>query len=62
MALGVVKVLAIQNWASGVHARMFGLDEARVRLAYFQFFANYKIAIIVFNLAPYIALRIMSGS
>jgi hypothetical protein len=62
MTLGLVKVLLIRDWASGVHAKMFGLDEASVRLAYFQFFANYKIAVVVFNLGPYIALRIMSGS
>jgi hypothetical protein len=62
MAFGVVKLLLIQDWASRVHAKMFGLDEAPVRTAYFQFLANYKIAILVFNLAPYIALKIMSGN
>ena len=62
MALGVVKLLFIQDWASGVHAKMFGLDAAPVRAAYFQYFVNYKIAILVFNLGPYIALTIMSGN
>ena len=36
MTLGLVKVLLIRDWASGIHAKMFGLDEASVRLAYFQ--------------------------
>ena len=62
MALGVVKVLLIRDWASGVHAKMFGLDEAPVRTAYFQYFVNYKVAILAFNLGPYIALTIMSGN
>ncbi len=62
MAFGLVKLLLIRDWASGVHTKMFGLDEASVRGAYFQYFVNYKIAILVFNLGPYIALRIMSGS
>ncbi len=62
ITLGLVKLLLIRDWASGVHTKMFGLDEASVRGAYFQYFVNYKIAILVFNLGPYIALRIMSGS
>ncbi len=62
LALVVVKLLLIRDWASGVHAKMFGLDDASVRDAYFQYFVNYKIAILVFNLGPYIALTIMSGS
>ncbi|MGI9455166.1 MAG: DUF6868 family protein [Aeoliella sp.] len=62
LAFGLVKVLLIRDWATGIHAKMFGLDGASVRLAYFQFFVNYKIAVVVFNLGPYIALRIMSGS
>ncbi len=62
LAFGVVKLLLIRDWASGVHAKMFGLDDASVRETYFQFIVYYKIAILVFNLAPYIALTIMSGS
>ena len=62
MALVVVKLLLIRDWASRVHARMFGLDDASVRKTYFQFVVYYKLAILVFNLVPYIALRIMSGS
>ena len=56
---GVIKVLSIRDWASKVHANMFQVDEASVRQAYFLYFVYYKIAIIVFNLVPYIALRIM---
>ena len=62
MALVVVKLLLMRDWASRVHAKMFGLDDASVRESYFQFVVYYKIAILVFNLVPYIALTIMSGS
>ena len=60
--LGVIKVLAIRDWASKVHAKMFQDDEASVRQDYFLYFAHYKIAIIVFNLVPYIALSVMVNS
>jgi len=55
-----IKILAIRDWASKIHAKMFKIDEESVRQIYFQFIAAYKIAIIVFNLAPYIALTLMA--
>jgi len=39
---------------------MFGLNEMDVARAYFQYLAQYKIAIFVLNLVPYIALRMLS--
>ena len=42
-----------------IHGRMFGLPEEDLSRAYFQYLAQYKIAIFVFNLAPYLALRII---
>jgi hypothetical protein len=42
-----------------LHASMFGLSEGDLSRAYFQYLAQYKIAILVFNLAPYLALRIV---
>ena len=57
-----IMIMLLQGWASKLHAGMFNLDEASVRRAYFQYFANYKIAVIVLNLVPYLALAIMGGS
>ena len=45
---------------SKLHAGMYGLNETDLSRAYFQYLAQYKIAIIVFNLVPYIALRVMA--
>ena len=44
---------------SKLHAGMFGLAEADLARAYFQYLAQYKIATFVFNIAPYFALRIV---
>ena len=38
---------------------MFGLDQEDVLESYFTYLANFKIAIIVFNLVPYLSLRMM---
>ena len=59
---GVGMVVLIRDSASNLHAKMFKIDEAQVRLAYFRYFAIHKTAIIVFNLVPYIALSIMTAS
>jgi hypothetical protein len=42
-----------------IHAKMFGLSEEDLSRAYFQYLAQYKIAILIFNLVPYLALRIV---
>jgi hypothetical protein len=44
---------------SRIHGSMFGLEEADLSRAYFQYLAQYKILVFVFNLIPYLALRIM---
>lgn len=42
-----------------IHNRLTGLEPAELSRAYFNYLANYKILIFVFNLVPYLALRIM---
>ena len=52
-----ISTMTIGRWMSGLHGAMFGMDPAEVRRAYFVYLGNYKIAIIVFCLVPYIVLR-----
>ncbi len=52
-------VVLFRGPISRIHAKMFNLDESNISRAYFQYLAQYKIAIIVFNIVPYFALRIM---
>ena len=52
-------VVLFRGPISRIHAKMFDLDESNMSRAYFQYLAQYKIAIIVFNIVPYFALRIM---
>jgi len=56
-ALGIV---AMRGTIGNIHSSMFKLAEADLSNAYFHYLANYKILIIVFNLVPYLALRITS--
>lgn len=49
----------MKNMIIPIHQKILGMSENDLSKAYFQYIAQYKIAISVFNLAPYIALKIM---
>ena len=60
LLLSTVAVTLFRTAISRIHARMSGLNDADLSRAYFQYLAQYKIAILVFNLVPYVALRMMT--
>lgn len=42
-----------------IHGRISGLSDDDLSRAYFQYLGQYKIAILVFNLVPYLALHMV---
>ena len=46
--------LAIANY------KLFNLDKHYISRSYYKFIGQYKIAILVFNIVPYLALSIMN--
>jgi hypothetical protein len=60
LAVAAILLILMRSPISKLHARIFGLGEADLPRAYFQYLAQYKIAIFIFNLVPYIALKIMA--
>jgi len=52
-------VMLMRDSMIKLHGKMFGLDTTDLTRAYFQYIAQYKIVILVFNIVPYIALKIM---
>lgn len=44
---------------SNIHSKIFGVLKSELPMIYFGYLAYYKILILVFNLVPYIALRII---
>lgn len=42
-----------------IHSKIFNLDEGDLSRAYIQLLGQYKIAIIMLNIVPYLVLRIM---
>ena len=59
LAFSTFMIIVTRGSISRIHGQMFGLESADLSRAYFQYIAQYKIAIIVFSLTPYIALKIM---
>ena len=56
---GIIVIL-MRKSISKFHAKFFGLNEMDLGRAYFQLLAQYEVAIIVLNIVPYLALKIMA--
>lgn len=55
-----IMLIVWKDPVSKIHARLFALKQEQVLQEYFQYLANYKIAVLVLNIVPYLALKIMS--
>ena len=60
LLLTTAAIVSLREKVVKIHSRMFGVSEDDLTKAYFHYLANYKLLILVLNLAPYIALKIMS--
>jgi hypothetical protein len=56
----MILLFIIKEMAWRMHSKMFDIEESDIRLAYYRYLGHFKIAIIIFNMVPYIVLRIMS--
>ncbi len=59
LVVASIFVTLMRGAAVKTHSKMFGFDEVELSRQYFQYLGQYKIAIFVLNLIPYIALKIM---
>ena len=60
LLIASIAVGPMRGMIVGIHGKMFGLAEADLHRAYFEYVANYKILVVVFNLVPYVALVLMA--
>lgn len=59
LVFSTLMIFLLKGVAIRMHSKMFDLDEKDLNRAYFQYLGNFKILVIVFNLTPYIALKII---
>ena len=60
LLFSTLALIAMRGVITKIHSSLFGLDEKDLGRAYFQYLAQYKIAIIVLNITPYLALKIIA--
>ena len=60
LLLMTLAMITLKDFATSLHARLFDLDPAQVRHAFYTYLAGFKIAVIVLNLTPYLALRVVA--
>ena len=59
LTLSSILVIAIRGTALRIHGKMLDLDAKSLSQAYLQYLSQYKVAMLVFSIVPYIALKIM---
>ena len=59
LSLAAILLIIMRTPISSIHSKMFGLSQDDLSRAYFQYLAQYKIAIFVLNIVPYLALKAM---
>lgn len=59
LIFSTLSLVLAKNKMLGIQEKISGLKKSEIELVYYQFLAFYKVLIIVFNLVPYLALRII---
>lgn len=59
LLFSTIVIIAFRRTAVRIHGTLFNLDEQALSKAYFQYLAHYKIAMIIFCVVPYVALKLM---
>lgn len=60
LILAAIALVPMRGLIISIHSRMFNLSEEHLSAAYLQYMAQYKLAIFILNLVPYIALKIVT--
>lgn len=60
LLLATLTMTLMKQTIIAIHSKMLAVDEKDLPALYFKFLSNYKIATLVFCVAPYIALKLMS--
>ena len=53
-------LMTLKNWMAKIHSGVFGIKPEEARNLYFQSLVVYKVAFLMFNFVPYVALKMMA--
>lgn len=60
LVFSTLALVVARRPVSAMHSKLFGVNQSDLAPLYMQYLGNYKIAIILLNIVPYIALRIIA--
>ena len=58
LTVSTIMIVALRDRIADFHGRMFKIDPAEVRKAYFRYLAHYKVLTFIFCLMPWLALKL----
>jgi hypothetical protein len=59
LLLATLLLIFMKEKISAIHGKLFDIDKQELNSKYFDFLSSYKIATLVFIVAPYLALKII---
>jgi hypothetical protein len=62
LCFSTLALIIAKHPVTALQAKLFGITPEQCRWAAYRYLATYKILVLVFNLAPYLALRIALAS
>ncbi len=60
LLFSTIWMMIFRDFTKKTHSALLGIDQEKLDPIYFQYLANYKIAVLIFNIVPYLALKIMA--
>ncbi|MCG6901682.1 MAG: hypothetical protein LJE68_03285 [Rhodobacter sp.] len=58
LTIATLAIVVMRRMAIWAHQGLFGLSEQALDEIYFRWLAQYKLLVLVFNIAPYLAFRL----
>ncbi|WP_419168058.1 DUF6868 family protein [Halobacteriovorax sp.] len=59
LTLSTISIVLFRKFIIRTHSTLFGIKEKKLPKIYFKYLANFKLVVILLNLTPYIALKLM---
>ncbi len=59
LLFSTLAILSLRDWVTSLHGRMFDIDASDLHQSFFKYLAQFKIAVLVLNVVPYLAMRIV---
>ncbi|REJ79380.1 MAG: hypothetical protein DWQ47_01170 [Acidobacteria bacterium] len=57
LIVATISLVVFKELVTNVHAKLFGISDENLHREYFQYLANFKILVLVFNFVPWVVLR-----